>query len=116
MAKIQVLIAGTSSSGKSMSLQNLSKDNPKAVAYLSCEAGKNTPFPNGFTTLKDKDGNPRGIAHPDEAVQFFKAVEQKEDIEYCVLDGFNYLMDLFENTIIKTASNTQKALNPSAFH
>lgn len=39
MAKVQVLIAGLSASGKSMSLKNLAKDNPKSVAYLSCEAG-----------------------------------------------------------------------------
>lgn len=39
MAKVQILIAGTSASGKSMSLIDLAKDNPKSVAYLSCEAG-----------------------------------------------------------------------------
>lgn len=91
MAQIQVLIAGESSTGKSQSLMNLSKDNPKAVAYLSAEAGKSTPFKNKFTTMK------RGISNPHEAVQFFQQVEQMPDIEYCVLDGFNYLMDMFES-------------------
>lgn len=91
MAQIQVLIAGESSTGKSQSLMNLSKDNPKAVAYLSAEGGKSTPFKNNFTSMK------RGISSPYEAVQFFQQVEQMPDIEYCVLDGFNYLMDMFES-------------------
>lgn len=91
MAQIQVLIAGESSTGKSQSLMNLAKDNPKSVAYLSAEAGKSTPFKNQFTTLKS------GISNPHEAVQFFQQVEQMDNIEYCVLDGFNYLMDMFES-------------------
>lgn len=74
-----------------MSLRNLSKDNPKAVAYINCEAGKSTPFKNKFTTLKT------GVSNPQEVVQFFQAVEQMDTIEYCVLDGFNYLMDMFES-------------------
>lgn len=109
MAKIQVLIAGTSSSGKSMSLQNLAKDNPKSVAYLSCEAGKSTPFPHKFITVRDPNGNEIGIKHPDEAVQFFKKVEQMDQIEYCVLDGFNYLCDMYESVVVKNSSNTQAA-------
>lgn len=116
MAKIQVLIAGTSSSGKSMSLQNLAKDNPKSVAYLSCEAGKSTPFPHEFITMRDGDGNEVGIKHPDEAIQFFKQVEIMDSIKYCVLDGFNYLCDMYESVVVKNATNTQQALSPSAIH
>lgn len=108
MAQIQVLVAGVSASGKSMSLQNLSKDNPKAVAYISCEAGKSTPFPNNFLTMKDDKGNVKGISHPEEVVQFFKAVEQMDTIEYCVLDGFNYLCEMFESVVIKNMSNTMQ--------
>lgn len=107
MAKIQVLIAGTSASGKSMSLKNLAKDNPKSVAYLSVEAGKSTPFPHNFITLRDSNGNEVGIKHPDEAVQFFKQVEAMDSIEYCVLDGFNYLCDMFESVVVKNSTNTQ---------
>lgn len=91
MAQIQVLLAAESAQGKSYSLRHLGKDNPKSVAYLSCEAGKGTPFKNQFTTLKS------GISNPHEAVQFFNQVEQMDHIEYCVLDGFNYLMDMFES-------------------
>nr|DAS77090.1 MAG TPA: AAA domain protein [Caudoviricetes sp.] len=109
MAKVQVLIAGVSASGKSMSLENLAKDNPKSVAYLSCEAGKSTPFPHQFITMRDANGNEVGIKHPDEAVQFFKQVETMDSIEYCVLDGFNYLCDMYESMVVKTATNTQQA-------
>lgn len=91
MAQIQVLIAGESSTGKSKSLEFLAKDNPKSVAYLSAEAGKSTPFKNNFTKLTS------GISSPHEAVQFFQQVEEMDNIEYCVLDGFNYLMDMFES-------------------
>lgn len=91
MALIQVLVAGESSTGKSQSLINLSKNNPKSVAYLSAEAGKSTPFKNNFTTLIS------GIKSPHEAIQFFQQVEQMDSIEYCVMDGFNYLMDMFES-------------------
>lgn len=109
MAKIQVLIAGVSASGKSNSLRNLSKDNPKAVAYLSCEAGKSTPFKHNFVTKRDANGNEIGIKHPAEAIQFFKQVETMDSIEYCVLDGFNYLMDMYESQIVRKATNTQSA-------
>lgn len=103
MAQYQVLIAGASASGKSASLMNLCKDNPKKVAYITAEAGKSTPFPNNFLSLKN------GVTDPNQVIAFFKQVESMPDVEYCVLDGFNYLMDLFENTVIKRSNNTQKA-------
>lgn len=52
---------------------------------------KSTPFKNNFTTLKT------GISNPQQVVQFFQQVEQMDTVEYCVLDGFNYLMDMFES-------------------
>ena len=103
MAKIQVLIAGVSAAGKSMSLRNLAKDNPKKVAYLSAEAGKSTPFANNFTTLLT------GLSHPNQVFDFFRQVEQMPEIEYCVLDGFNYLCEMYETMVVNTATNTMQA-------
>lgn len=91
MADIQVLLCGESAQGKSWSLLNLGKDNPKSVAYLSAEANKGTPFKNNFTKLK------KGITSPYEVIQFFKQMEEIDSIEYCILDGFNYLMEMFES-------------------
>lgn len=91
MAKIQVLIAGESSSGKSRSLEFLGGVDPKSVAYLNCEADKGTPFKNNFTKMT------KAISNPQEVKQFFQQVEEMPNVKYCVLDGFNYLMDMFES-------------------
>lgn len=64
---------------------------------------KSTPFPHSFTSLKT------GITHPEQAVQFFKQVEEMDSIEYCVLDGFNYLMDMFESVVVNQSTNTMKS-------
>lgn len=103
MSYYHVLIAGVASAGKSASLRHLSEADPKKVAYISAEANKSTPFPNNFW-------KPKGaITNPHQVVEFFRQAELNPNIEYCVLDGFNFLMDLYENTIVKTATNTQKA-------
>lgn len=103
MSEWRILIAGEAAQGKSTSLMNLCKDNPKKVAYLSAEAGKDTPFRNNFTKMQS------ALENPEDALAFFRAVEQDPNIEYCVLDGFNFLMQLFVTKRVRTAKDTRAA-------
>lgn len=101
MAKYHILIAGQSASGKTTSLYRLAMEhqNPKSVAYLCCEAGKTPIWANRFTTLKS------GLNTPHDAMNFFKKIEDNDSIEYCVLDGFNYLMNMFHDVYIHNAKD-----------
>lgn len=103
MSAYHILIAGLTATGKTTSLRNLALNhpNPKSVAYICCEAGKTPIWAKRFTTTTD------AITHPDQVVEFFAAVEEMPNIEYCVLDGFNFLMKMFVSEVIDNMSNTQ---------
>lgn len=91
-----VLICGKSTTGKSACLRNLDK-----VLYLNCESGKKLPFrAKGFKEVV--------ITDPYQVYEAFEWVEN-QDYDYIVIDGLNYLMDMYESVHVLTASNTQKA-------
>lgn len=92
-----VLICGESSTGKSACLRNLQN-----VLYLNCESGKKLPFrPKNFKEVT--------ITDPYQIYEAFAWAETQPEIEYVVLDGLNFLMDMFESLHVLTAANTMKA-------
>lgn len=94
-----VLVSGKSASGKSASLRNL-KDQP-GVVYLSCESGKELPFPNKFKQIV--------ITDPRTVYDAFLQAEEKDDIHTIVVDTLTFLMDMVESQMVLTASDRRSA-------
>lgn len=94
-----VLIAGDSASGKSASLENLR--NPEGVMYLNCEASKRLPFKSKFDEYT--------ITDPYQVYEAFTVAETMPDCHTIVIDGLNYLMDMFESVHVLTSPNGMKA-------
>lgn len=92
-----VLICGKSATGKSACLRNLEN-----VLYLNCEAGKKLPF-------KPKKFIEKVITNPLQVYEAFQWAEQQAEIKYIVVDGLNFLMDMFESMFVNTASDTRSA-------
>lgn len=89
-----LLVCGESSTGKSVSLSNLSN-----VLYLNCEAGKRLPFkPKAFKEVT--------ITDPYQVYEAFDWAETQDEIQTIVIDGLNYLMDMYESVHVLTAANT----------
>ncbi len=93
-----VLIAGTSSSGKSASLMNL-PDHP-GVMYLNCESGKRLPFPNQFDRYV--------ITDPMQVYEAFDEAENMPHIHTIVVDSLTFLMDMFESMYVVGSTNTMQ--------
>ena len=92
-----LLVCGESSTGKSVSLSNLSN-----VLYLNCEAGKRLPFkPKAFKEVT--------ITDPYHVYEAFDWAETQGEIQTIVIDGLNYLMDMYESVHVLTAANTMQA-------
>lgn len=92
-----VLVCGESATGKSACLQNLEN-----VLYINCESGKKLPFkPKNFKSLI--------VTDPYQVYSAFEQAESLAGFDTIVLDGLNYLMDMFESVHVLTAANTMKA-------
>lgn len=92
-----LLVCGESSTGKSVSLSNLSN-----VLYLNCESGKRLPFkPKAFKEVT--------ITDPYQVYEAFDWAETQDEIQTIVIDGLNYLMDMYESVHVLTAANTMQA-------
>lgn len=92
-----LLVCGESSTGKSVSLSNLEN-----VLYLNCESGKRLPFkPKAFKEVT--------ITDPYQVYEAFDWAETQDEIQTIVIDGLNYLMDMYESVHVLTASNTMQA-------
>lgn len=92
-----VLFCGESATGKSACLRNLRK-----VLYLNCESGKKLPFkPQQFKEVV--------ITDPYQVYEGFTWAESQPEIETIVIDGLNYLMDMFESVHVLPSTNTMKA-------
>lgn len=94
-----VLISGKSATGKSACLHQLR--NPEGVIYLNCEAGKKLPFRSKFKELK--------VTDPNQVYQAFVEAENMPDVHSIVIDTATFMMDMYENLYVLTASNTMKA-------
>lgn len=93
-----LLICGDSASGKSASLEFI--ENPTGVMYLNCEAGKKLPFNSKFQEYK--------ITDPYQVMEAFEVAETKPEVHTIVVDGLNYLMDMFESVHVIGAANTME--------
>lgn len=92
-----VLISGVSSTGKTACLRNLEN-----VLYLNCESGKKISFKTKGCWKEVV------ITDPYQVYEGFEWAESQEDIKYIVIDGLNYLMDMFESVHIIGSSNTMQ--------
>lgn len=93
-----VLICGDSGAGKTSSLEFL-KDQ-EGVMYLNCEAGKLAPFKASW--------KPYTITDPYQVETAFEVAETKPEIHTIIIDGLNYLMDMFESVHVIGATNTMQ--------
>lgn len=92
-----VLVCGESATGKSACLRNLEN-----VLYINCESGKKLPFkPKNFKTMI--------VTDPYQVYQAFEVAEQMPEYDTIVVDGLNYLMDMFESIHVLPSTNTMKA-------
>lgn len=101
----QVLIVGDSASGKSASLEFL-KD-PEGVMYLNCEAGKKIPFKSKFEVKGEASNKGHVITDPLQVYTAFEQAEEMEHIHTIVIDGLNYLMDMYESVHVRTSNDSR---------
>lgn len=94
-----VLISGDAAAGKSTSLRNLS--NPKGVAFLNCESGKELPFPSKFKILN--------VINTQQVYDMFLEVEKHKDVHTIVIDSLTFLMDMYETTRVLPAEDGRAA-------
>lgn len=99
MSEQLMLIEGVSASGKTLSLDSIV--NRDAVVYLNCE-GKRVPFKKQFKTTAN-------IIDPHQVFEGIEYANNTPGVELVVIDTIDFLMNLFETNIVKTAANGQKA-------
>lgn len=91
------LICGASKAGKSTSLRNLEN-----VLYANCEAGKQLPFKaNNFKEII--------ITDPLQMTEFLSHYEDTDGYSMAVIDGLNYLMNMYESNHVRNSANTMSA-------
>ena len=91
------LICGASKAGKSTSLRNLEN-----VLYANCEAGKQLPFKaNNFKEII--------ITDPLQMTEFLSHYEDTDGYSMAVIDGLNYLMNMYESNHVRNSANTMTA-------
>lgn len=94
-----VLIAGSSTTGKSASLRDI--ENPEGVMYLGTEAGKRLPFPAKFKRLT--------VTDPHQVLQAFDQANSMDDIHTIVVDSLTFLIEMYESMYVLPSTNTMKA-------
>jgi hypothetical protein len=95
-----VLVSGKSGTGKSGSLMNIR--NQERWFYFNCEAGKRLPFKNRFQQVVIT--NPYDLhAYMDELIANI------DEVDGAIIDGLNFLMDMFETQYIVGSPNTMQA-------
>ena len=92
-----VLVSGKSGTGKSASLRNIR--NQERWFYFNCEAGKRLPFKNNFRSVVITD--PYDLHH-----YFDDLIANVDQADGAVIDGLNFLMDMFESLYIIGSANT----------
>lgn len=92
-----VLVCGESATGKSACLRDL-----KNVLYLNCESGKKLPF------KPDASWKQVIITDPYQVYEAFDWVKDKDKYTTIVVDGLNYLMDMFESLHVLGVKDTMK--------
>lgn len=94
-----ILIAGQSTTGKSMSLRNL--PNQEKGLYLNTEAGKRLPFKSKFVQKR--------IVNPYQVFEAFQYARANPDMfDYIILDSLTFWFDMVETQVVLNAENTQQ--------
>jgi hypothetical protein len=93
-----ILIGGRSATGKTASLLAMAKD--KGIMYLNCDAGKEIPFKNSFTSLT--------ITDPKLVPQAIKEAEGMKHIHTIVVDTITFMMAMYESMYVLTAGEKDK--------
>ena len=96
-----ILVAGKSSTGKTLSLRNI--PNQEGIWYLGCEGNKGLPFRSKMKTFT--------VTDPFQVYEAFEAAEAKPEVHTIVVDSLTFLMDMYESQYVLTSTNTMKALN-----
>lgn len=99
MSEQLILVEGLSAGGKSSSLQYIA--DPKKVLYLNCE-NKRLPF-------RPELPNSYNITDPYQVYEGIDYADKQANIDTVVIDTLDFLMNMYENNIVKRATNTQKA-------
>lgn len=100
MSKRVIVVTGISGSGKSTALRNM--DN---AVHLNCEEGKDILF-----TLKNKQFfKSTHITTPMQVIEYIQLAEDKPQVQTIVIDGLNYLMDMYESQFIYKSADTRSA-------
>lgn len=94
-----ILVAGKSSTGKTLSLRNI--PNPEGVWYLNCENNKGTPFKSKMRSFT--------ITDPLQVYEAFETAEAKPEVHTIVVDSLTFLMDMYESQYVLPSTNTMKA-------
>lgn len=92
-----ILVAGSSTTGKSWSLKDI-KDH-KGVMYLCTESNKNLPFKNDFVSLN--------ITDPHTLVQAFEEAESMENIHTIVVDSLTFMFDQNETYFVHESDDSR---------
>jgi len=100
MSKRVIVVTGISGSGKSTALRNMD-----SVVHLNCEEGKDILF-----TLKNKQFfKSTHITTPMQVIEYIQLAEDKPQVQSIVIDGLNYLMDMYESQFIYKSADTRSA-------
>lgn len=91
------LVCGEPATGKSTCLRNLEN-----VLYLNCESGKKLTF-------KPKKFVQKVITDPYQIYEAFEWAEEQNEIYTVVIDGLNFLMDMFESIYIIGSKDSRAA-------
>lgn len=94
-----VLIAGRATCGKSASLRNIRE--PEKWLYLNTEAGKRLPFKSKF-----QEAN---VLEPEQVIATFDYAASASSVKGVIIDSLTFLMNMYENMHVVTASDTQRA-------
>ena len=81
-----VLICGDAASGKTSSFAEL--NDSKGIMFLNCEGGGKEPTFNSEMQVYT-------IGTPDDVIEAFAVADADPDCHTIVIDGLNYLMDMF---------------------
>lgn len=94
-----VLVSGKSGTGKSAGLRNIR--NQERWFYFNCEAGKRLPFKNNFKHVV--------ITDPYDLFAYFdELIANIDAVDGVIIDGLNFLMDMFESIYVINSANTMK--------
>lgn len=93
-----MIVCGPPATGKSMTFRNLR--NPEGVFYINCESGKKLPFRYKFTEHVLED--------PYDVPAIFDQLAEEGGYHTVIIDGFNFMMNLFESRYITNSADSRK--------